>query len=543
MQKLHVLDIPYEYSRFAAKAGAIWNKNVRCHVWKGETANMPIPLTGFEPEPFSWFDFVQRQFNKSGPPLLTPTANITLRPHQNKALEEIERAWNSRAPGFLLADDVGLGKTISSWSSILKLFGHQSSSVVIVAPLSVLSNWRITLTWLGTGKLQPILLNYDRLRNLFDEKDAKTKIKHLKGVAQYARPRKFDLFIWDEAHNLKNLQAARTKMALKLYDMAKFHLWLSATAGQSPLELGYLLPLLHHRTQSKAVGRTPDQQFESWCKAQNISVKKGTYSNWTWDGNTSDCDTMHSILFQPHRGLSRSKGALRRRPSDIEGWPELQRILLPVTLGTKEREEYNADWKTVRAKLLSLPLPKQKLELNSSILRLRQKASLLRASHTVDFCKQMIGQGYQVVVSCAYKDTIQAIEEGLTKQRVPVSVLTGDTQDRQGSMDAFNSHKTRAILFTITEGINLHRGHLMGDADKRQRIQVDHDLRWSAIQMHQIDGRAHRDGEHAPVYWSYAEDTYEERVGRRLLDRTQSLNQLQGDKKVQEDLIAAFMHA
>jgi hypothetical protein len=543
MHKIHVLDIPYDYNSFAAKAGARWNKHVRCNIWAGDKRDMPVALTGFEPEPFSWFDYVERKFNKQGPHKWLPTKDIKLRPHQWKALEEIQLAWHTKAPGFLLADDVGLGKTISSWAALLKMFGTQELSVVIVAPLSVLSNWRMTFSWLGTGNLKPLLINYDRMRNLFNEQGSKVPIKHLKGVAQYAPARKFDIFIWDEAHNLKNLQAARTKMALKLYDASRFHLWLSATAGQTPLELGYLLPLLHHRTGTKPVGRTPDAQFESWCKVNDISAKKGAYANWTWDSSSSDCAVMHDTLFKPSTKLRSSRGALRRRPSDIAGWPELQRILCPVTLSVSERGEYKDDWHTVRAKLLALPLPKRKLEINQSIMRLRQKASMLRARHTVDFCKQLVGQGYQVVVSCAYKDTVKAIEEGLLKQRVSTSVLTGETSDRKGVMDAFNSHKTNVIVFTITEGINLHRGHLMGDADDRQRIQIDHDLRWSAIQMHQIDGRAHRDGEHAPVYWSYAEDTYEERVGKRLLERTQGLNELQGDKAVEEDLLAAFMHA
>jgi hypothetical protein len=56
-----------------------------------------------------------------------------------------------------------------------------------------------------------------------------------------------------------------------------------------------------------------------------------------------------------------------------------------------------------------------------------------------------------------------------------------------------------------------------------------HDLRWSAIQMAQIEGRCHRDGRFAQVYWTYADDTVEEKIARVVAGRIQSMKEMIGD--------------
>ena len=61
------------------------------------------------------------------------------------------------------------------------------------------------------------------------------------------------------------------------------------------------------------------------------------------------------------------------------------------------------------------------------------------------------------------------------------------------------------------------------------RSAVVHDLRWSAIQMAQIEGRCHRDGRYAPVYWAYADGTIEARIAAIVCRRIQSMKAMVGD--------------
>ena len=81
------------------------------------------------------------------------------------------------------------------------------------------------------------------------------------------------------------------------------------------------------------------------------------------------------------------------------------------------------------------------------------------------------------------------------------------------------------MVFTVEEGISLHQG----EHDDVPRSEVIHDLRWSAIQMAQIEGRCHRDGRYAPVYWTYADETIEERIAGIVCGRLESMKAMVGD--------------
>jgi hypothetical protein len=47
--------------------------------------------------------------------------------------------------------------------------------------------------------------------------------------------------------------------------------------------------------------------------------------------------------------------------------------------------------------------------------------------------------------------------------------------------------------------------------------------------MAQIEGRCHRDGRFAQVYWAYADDTIEDRIARVVAGRIQSMKEMIGD--------------
>jgi hypothetical protein len=47
--------------------------------------------------------------------------------------------------------------------------------------------------------------------------------------------------------------------------------------------------------------------------------------------------------------------------------------------------------------------------------------------------------------------------------------------------------------------------------------------------MAQIEGRCHRDGRFAQVYWAYADGTVEERIARVVARRIVSMKELVGD--------------
>jgi hypothetical protein len=106
---------------------------------------------------------------------------------------------------------------------------------------------------------------------------------------------------------------------------------------------------------------------------------------------------------------------------------------------------------------------------------------------------------------------------------------------------AFQTGRLDAVVFTVTESISLHQGEMPGG--ERERSLVVHDLRHSAIQLQQIEGRAHRDGRRAIIYYAYAEGTVEERIGATVVSRMMSMEGMAGDDTRLLEEIAEVMGA
>jgi hypothetical protein len=521
-RRLHVLDVPFAMRAVAAASGARWEGEHGVFLYEGDA--LPAALVPFLPLPYSWERRVQRELDGGPPPAPTPpTGAIALRDHQAEAVRVIAGAAAAKRPGFLLADDVGLGKTITAWQAILDL--RPARTVLIVCPLAVVAHWRRTIEAMGDGGKDIVLLNYDRLGKLFEVSDeARKRIKSKKGLARAGTAPEFDVVVLDESHRCKNPTAARSKLAAKLVARAGFCLWLSATAGQNPLELSYLAPLLASTTGARAADL---KDFEQWCLDQGLGVSRGGYGKWEWRGDRADCEKVRAMLFDAGRG--KVAAGIRRRPEDIAGWPALNRILAPIELDASARELYDQAWTAFRREMELAPQGRDPKSALAASLRLRQKSSLIRAAGTVELARELLDNGHQVAISVAFVETLTSIREALETGigAVRCAAIHGGLSAavREDERLRFQRGDARIVLFTVEEGISLHQG----EHNDVPRSQVIHDLRWSAIQMAQVEGRCHRDGRFAQVYWAYADGTVEEKIARVVARRIQSMKDMIGD--------------
>ena len=518
--RVHVLDVPFAMRAVAAASGARWDADRSVFVYGGDA--LPTALTPFRPAPYSWEARVQRELDGRPEPRSRGGAgSITLRAHQADAVTAILAAHAARRPGFLLADDVGLGKTITAWEAIRRM--PEAQTVLIVCPLAVVAHWRRTIEAMGDAGKDIVLLNYERLGKLFEVSPAaRKKIRSKKGLARAGSATDFDVIVWDESHRCKNPTAARSKLAAKLVANCGFCLWLSATAGQNPLELSYLAPLLASVTGSRAADL---KDFEGWCQEQGLGLSRGAYGRWEWRGDASDCAKVRTLLFD---ALSGSPAAgIRRRPEDIAGWPEINRILTPIELDGQARELYTQAWTEFRREMDLTPRGRDPKSALAATLRLRQKSSLIRAPGTVELARELLENGHQVAISVAFIETLTALRDTLEGEKVACAAIHGGlpASAREDERLRFQHGRTPVVLFTVEEGISLHQGEHVDVA----RSEIIHDLRWSAIQMAQIEGRCHRDGRFAQVYWAYADDTIEDRIARVVARRIQSMKEMVGD--------------
>jgi hypothetical protein len=120
-------------------------------------------------------------------------------------------------------------------------------------------------------------------------------------------------------------------------------LWLSATAWQNPLELGYLAPILAKKTGDIAL---TTKDFEQWCVDKLPGVARGEFGAWAWAGSKEEEEKVHRLLFDPD--TSGVKPALRRRAWDLAGWPEVNRIVHRVELDCETQRLYSSRGKSLK---------------------------------------------------------------------------------------------------------------------------------------------------------------------------------------------------
>lgn len=541
-QRLWVLDVPYTERGNASASGARWDSAIRRTVFIGP--ELPHGLTPYASRPFSWERWCEDDLNATTGEVPALTGHLVPRGHQVEAVNAIMRAARAGARGFLLADDVGLGKTVSAWQSVLALRTVRPVRRVLVAsPLAVVPHWRRTIADIGAPGMRVCVINYDRLKTLLSVPDsAKTAKRKSTQNRRTAREGQslvdWDVVILDESHLLRNRQSQRSQAAFRMAGYtrsrdagAPFTLWLSATAGHDPTELSYLAPLLAQATGSRASALN---DFGPWLQQQHFHVAHDPrFDKWTWTEDpgerTADIARMRSLLFTRPTPL-----AMRRLPTDIAGWPEVQRILLPVELSPPERALYEQAWTQFRREMHLARRGGDPKAGMVARLRFRQKSSLLRIGGTADHARDLLNNGHQVAISCQFLETVDQIRDSLTSSGIPVAVMDGrDPQGREGQRLAFQAGRATVVLFTPVEGFSLHAGELLADGSRATtapRSLIVHDQRYSGIEQAQLDGRCHRDGQAALVYLAYGVDTVEQDVVQVLLRRMDGMKGMLGDE-------------
>lgn len=525
-----VLDIPFDAREWASRQGARWRQDVRAWTWVGKS--LPPLLELFKAQPLSWEWHRQAALNGGvhleKPQRLEPY--FEPRPHQEEAIKLIFGASEHGSPGFLLADEVGVGKTLSAWGYAKQ--DPNIKTILIVTTASAQAHWRRSVLHAGWRSGQAVMIiNYDRLDRVFGTPEEGLSSKRRKGkrkrVAKEGEAPAYDLVIFDESHKGKNPTSARGMMMQKIAAKAGFCIWASATAGQNPVELVYLGKLLARATK-KRVTMSSLKGFLEWCQQQGLAVKSGAYGKIEWERNEEDLARIHSWLFGGKNPLG-----VRRRPEEVAGWRAMERQMMPVDLPFEARIPYARLWEDFVATEIKRTrdgtklTAQQKAERETNRMRLRQQSSWLRIPSTVDMSKDLLESGHRVAISVAFLDTQQEMARQFEAAGIEVALINGkmSTTEKENNRLDFQQGRKPVVIFTVEEAISLHQG----EYEDVPRMLLVHDLRWSAIQMAQIEGRCHRDGAFAPTRWLAAADTVEMAIAEVMAGRVAGMKAMHGD--------------
>ena len=169
-------------------------------------------------------------------------AKVDLNPHQ---IEAALFAFKSPfSTGAILADEVGLGKTIEAGIVLSQMWAEQKRRVLIVVPSSLRKQWNQELSekfFLPSKILESKPFNeYIKagLANPFQQDKIVICSYHFaRNKADYAGKVQWDLVIFDEAHRLRNVYKPENKIARTLKEALGHYpkLLLTATPLQNSL--------------------------------------------------------------------------------------------------------------------------------------------------------------------------------------------------------------------------------------------------------------------------------------------------------------------
>ncbi len=180
-------------------------------------------------------------------------AQVDLNPHQVEAALFAFRSPFSR--GAILADEVGLGKTIEAGILLSQKWAERKRRLLVICPASLRKQWAEELEqkfFLKSLILEKATFNIETEKgrfNPFDQTDRVviTSLHFAKAKASYVKGTSWDLVVIDEAHRLRNVYKPTAKIANIIKEALAQHpkILLTATPLQnSLLELYGLVSLV-----------------------------------------------------------------------------------------------------------------------------------------------------------------------------------------------------------------------------------------------------------------------------------------------------------
>lgn len=548
-ERVFLLDVPYEERAIAQHFGARYFSS---EGWAYTGTTLPGDLERYRPQRYSWQEWQERALlgeitaTTPAPEPDPTTGTLTLRHDQLQDVKKVLLARQAGAPEILNASGVGAGKTAVTIAAIKRM--AQVRNVLVICPLAVAAGWRLHLRDMGDGGMNWCIINYESTKKLLEPppsaKTAKrTRTKNLHTVQRGTPKVQWDVVVVDESHYCSNPESQRTRAIDKIVagpaHRSAFKINMSATAGKDPSKVSYLHRALFWTDDLQPLSHIDAERFSKWCESHRLSVGKDSFGNalkWDPEKNGSDPDRelerLHALLFKGN-----PPWAFRRMPD----WPDQRRVPAPVELTWEEMDAYNADWKEFQKALAALDRKikssttgKAKNALRAKGLaeqtRYRQKAGQVRAPGTAAFAAEMVTKGYQVAISAEYLGTVNRLHEELDRLKVPTALFTGDNAStREEERIAYQRGEKKVIIYTPTEGFNLHAGETAVGGNTVPRVTVVAEPRWSPGKALQAEGRGHRNGTDAPVYYTFASGTVEENVIHRCIDGMRNIGKINGD--------------
>ena len=443
----------------------------------------------------------------TAPPVAAPEGlGLTLRPYQLHGLAWLQYLRSQHLAG-ILADDMGLGKTAQVLAHVLveKHAGRLDAPALIVLPTSLLANWQAEAARHAPG------LRTLSLQGATRERDFGRIAQHDIVFTTYP-------LVW---RDIKVLQAQ--PWHLLVLDEAQ----MAKNAGSRAARALRELPARHRL----CVTGTPLENHlgELWA-----------HFDLLMPGFLGDMRTFQRLWRKPIETNGETLRAellarrvrpfiLRRRKEDVAPeLPLLTEVIRRVPLQGQQRALYEsvrvAADEQVRKALARQGFAGAQIAVLDALLKLRQvccdpqlvkgtktPATMERAkmSLLLLMLPELVAEGRRVLVFSQFAEMLALVQAELRSVKLPFLVLTGDTPpgERGALVRRFQAGAAPVMLASLKVGgvgLNLTAADTV----------IHLDPWWNPAVEQQATARAHRIGQHRPVfvYKLVAEGSIEERM-------------------------------
>lgn len=447
--------------------------------------------------------------------------DATLRPYQVEGYQFLAYLATNRFGG-ILADDMGLGKTIQSLTYILWLLDEREKNkeshrpALIVCPKSVLDVWQSEAQKFCPGINAKILRNRDDL----DVKDTQENIDML--ILNYAQLRvcgdllneiKWLTVILDEGQQIKNPDSKAAKCARELD--SENRLVLTGT----PIENRLL------------------DMWSLMAFAMPGVLGSRAYFKKRFDKRKDP--------------LSQNRLAARLRPFLLrrtklqvaQDLPPRTEEEVYATMDGIQQDLYKAELKRIQKALLGLDsdeaVKKNSFAILQGLMRLRQicchpglidpkylKEESAKMESLFYLLDQLYEEGHKVLVFSQFVSMLDLIKARLELEARPFHYLTGQTKDRKGEIESFQTTKDASVFMLSLKaggaGLNLTSASYV----------ILYDPWWNPAVENQAIDRTHRIGQKNKViaYRLLTRDTVEEKIRILQHQKTQLVTNVLGDE-------------
>ncbi|PCJ47316.1 MAG: helicase [Moraxellaceae bacterium] len=443
------------------------------------------------------------ELQHAGPIELPTTFNATLRDYQTIGVSWLQSLREQGVSG-ILADDMGLGKTIQTLAhlSIEKSQGRLLHPVLIIAPTSLLHNWRAEAKKFTPDLRVMVLHGTNRFKNLGHLKDIDIVITTyalaLRDI-EFWTNKTLSAIVLDEAQNIKNSRAKVAK-AIKQIE-APIKLCLTGT----PLEnhLGELWSLF-------------DFLMPGFLETE--SLFKRLYRNPIEKDNDQDRGEALFNRIAPFMMRRNKNEVLTELPPKTE-------IVVHIPLAEEQQDLYETIRLSSNQKLQQAiadnGLARNHIMILDALLKLRQiccdprltkfedaqQVESAKLKHLIGMVSELNAEGRRILIFSQFTSMLKLIAQTLTTLQFSYVTLTGATRDREKVINQFQQGEADIFLISLKAGgvgLNLTAADTV----------IHYDPWWNPAAEQQATDRAYRIGQDKPVfvYKLLIENSVEEQI-------------------------------